>query len=181
MSSYNCFELLAYVSDDNSDTEIENKSTCYDTKRHKETKTVNSEFLNSESANNKKRPLKKRTDSSNHQAIQAIQAIQDCKKVLRVNKVRTAQVYDEIGKLPSSLDVAVKMRQNLTLKQILVLMNLYAIPGMIVNSIHDYIQRQVHKMVIKISHDGRVFYVSQYHWYDLKKIEVMIDTMFNTY
>lgn len=178
MSSYNCFELLAYDSDDNSDTEIENKSTCYDTKRHKETKTVNSEFLNSESANNKKRPLKKRTVSSKHQAIQAIQ---DGKKVLRVNKVQVSRVYDEIGKLPSSLDVAVKMRQNLTLKQILVLMNLYAIPGMVVNSIHDHIQRQVHKTVIKISHDGRVFYVSQYHWYDLKKIEAMIDTMFNTY
>ena len=178
MRSHNFFELLAYDSDEDSDIEVENKSTCFDTKRRKETKTVNSEFLNSESANNKKRPLKKRTECPKHQAIQAIQ---ERKKVRRVKKVQQHQVYDEMGNLPSSLDMAVKMRQNLTLKQILVLLNLSAIPGMVVNSIHDYVQRQVHKMAIKISRDGPVFYVSQYHWYDLKKIEVMIDDMFKAY
>ena len=178
-STINYFELLECdsSSNENSDVEIENKSTnsYYVANRHIQPKIVNSEFLNSESTNNKKRYLKKKEIRTNHQPIQ------DSKKVLYIKRVQSNKVYNEIDNLPSSLDEAVITRQNLTLKQILVLMNLHAMPGMVVNSIHDKIQRQVHKMVVKIAHDSRVFYVSQYHWYDLMKIVSLIEIMFNTY
>lgn len=185
MSSFNYFELLNYDSgsgsgsDENSDVEIEvevkNKSTISDTKRHLRNKTVNSEFLNSESSNNKKIFKKKRVMRSKYHPVQ------DDKKVLRVKRFQQNPVYNEMDNLPTSLYDAVRTKQNLTLKQILVLMNLHAMPGMVVNLIHDKVQQQVHKMLVKISHDGRVFYVSQYHWYDLIKIEKFINTMLDTY
>ena len=168
-STINYFKLLDCdtSSDEDSDVEVENILTNSYTDAKRFTQTVNSEFLNSESANNKKRFLKKRTEYPKYLKHQKVQ------------KARPNNIYDEMYNLPSSLNKAVKMRQNLTLKQILVLMNLHAMPGMVVNSIHDNIQRQVHKTVVKISHNGRVFYVSQYHWYDLKHIEKMIDGMFD--
>lgn len=95
--------------------------------------------------------------------------------------IKGGQVFDEMCNLPSSLQDAFHSKQNLTLKQILVLMNLHAMPGMAVNVVHDKIQLKVKKMRIKISHDGRVFHVSYYFWYDLKHIERMIEAMFNTY
>lgn len=160
MSSINYFELLDYEtsSDDETDNESEVELEVEDNK-------VNSEFVDSKSTSNKKSFLKKRTRRPKYPK----------------NKYSKVQVYNEMDNLPSSLDDAIRTRQNLTLKQILVLMNLHAIPGMAVNLIHDKIQLQVHKMLIKIAHDGRVFYVSQYHWYNLKKIEKLIDAMFNTY
>lgn len=158
MSSINYFELLVYDTDSEDDSELEVKVEVEDNK-------VNSEFMDSESTSNKKSFLKKRTRQFKYPK----------------NKYQKVQVYDEMGNLPSSLDDAIRTRQDLTLKQILVLMNLHAIPGMAVNIIHDKIQQRVRKMLIKISHNGRVFYVSQYHWYDLKKIEKLIDDMFNTY
>jgi len=160
MSSMNYFELL--VSDTDSEDETENET---EVEVEVEDNKVNSEFLDSESTSNKKSFLKKRT-----------MRLKYPKK-----KYQKVQVYNEMGNLPSSLDDAIRTRQNLTLKQILVLMNLHAIPGMAVNPIHDKIQQRVHKMLIKIAHDGRVFYVSQYHWYDLKKIKKLIEDMFDTY
>ena len=130
---------------------------------------VNSEFLNSKSTSNKKSHLKKRTRKQKNSQKNSI------------NKFPKVQVYDEIGNLPSSMEDAIKLKQNLTLKQILVLMNLHAIPEIVVNQIHDKIQHQVHKMSIKIAHNGRIFYVSLYYWYDLKKIETLINNMFDIY
>jgi len=177
----NYFKLLNYDLDteDETNTEVEvdknnvNSKLTSDKKSHLKKRTrhkkyskievdknnVNLEFLNPKSTSNKKSHLKKRT---------------------RYRKNSKVKIYDEMSNLPSSLDDAKKFKQNLTLKQILVLMNLHAIPGMVINQIHDIIQEQVHKMNIKIFHDGRVFFVSQYHWYDLNKIEMLIDAIFNT-
>lgn len=155
MSSINYFELLDYETSSDDESEVELQV---------EDNKVNSEFMDSESTNNKKY-RNKRTSRSKYPK----------------NKYQKVQVYNEMDNLPSSLDDAIRTRQNLTIKQILVLMNLHAMPGIAVNPIHDKIQQRVHKMLIKIAHDGRVFYVSQYHWYDLKKIVKLIDAMFDTY
>lgn len=90
-------------------------------------------------------------------------------------------IYNEMDNLPSSLDEAVKLRQNLTLKQILVLMNLHATPGNAVNVIHDKVQERVYKTRVRIFHDGREFLVSMYYHDDLKKIESLIESMFEPY
>ncbi len=86
-------------------------------------------------------------------------------------------VYNEMDDLPLNFADAIEKKQNLTLKQILVLMELQAIPGLVLNTIHDKLQLKVKRRQIKISHDSRVFYVSCYNWYDLGIIEKMIDSM----
>ena len=128
---------------------------------------VNWGFLNSKSTDNEKGDFKKSIIQYKH-------------IMTRKNRrsIRNA-IYDEMRNLPLNLDNAVITRQNLTLKQILVLMNLHAIPGIALNVIHDKIQHKVQRTMVKIFHDNRVFYISQYYWYDLKYIELMINDMFN--
>ena len=141
---------------------------------------INSEFLNSESIANKNCRGRKRYLGLFHKKEKENEKWKRNFKIFRY-PIKRDKIFDEMCNLPSSLQAAYDSKQNLTLKQILVLMNLHAMPGMVVNVIHDKIQLQVKKMMIKISHDGRVFHVSYYHWYDLKDIEIMIDNMFNTY
>jgi hypothetical protein len=99
-------------------------------------------------------------------------------KSLRVNKRTCAK--NEMDDLPNSIVEAIKKKQNLTLKQILILMNLHAIPSLVLNIIHDKIQTQVRRKQVKIFHDSRIFYVSQYNWYDLKQIEMMINVILDS-
>lgn len=84
--------------------------------------------------------------------------------------------YDEMDNLPKDFLDAIRKKQNLTLKQILVLMNLHAIPPMILNDIHENLQTKVKRKYVKIL-GFRNFYVSQYNWSDLKKIQKMINLM----
>ena len=77
-----------------------------------------------------------------------------------------------------SIEEAYNNRKNLTLMQILGIMNLHAMPGMAVNVIHDKIQTRFKRMMVKIKHDSRVFACSCYYWHDLKQIESIINSMF---
>ncbi len=95
----------------------------------------------------------------------------------KTNKKIFRPTYNEMDDLPRDFADAIEKKQNLTLKQILVLMELQAIPGLVLNTIHDKLQLKVKRSPIKISHDSRVFYVSYYNWYDLDLIEKMIDSM----
>ena len=97
------------------------------------------------------------------------------KRLIKVNKNNRA--HNEIDNLPKDFTEAIKKKQNLTLKQILVLMNLHGIPGLVLNMIHDNLQTQIKRKHLKIFHNSRIFYVSQYNWYDLKKIEIIINQM----
>ncbi len=88
-------------------------------------------------------------------------------------------VLDEFSGLPDSIDDAKRLRRNLTLKQITSIvkydgMSLFGLTGDMFNVIHDRIQLKVRRHRIKITHQHRVFWVSLYNWYDLKKIEIMI-------
>ena len=88
-------------------------------------------------------------------------------------------ILDEFSGLPDSIEEAMRLRRNLTLKQITSIvkydgMNLFGLTGEIFNVIHDRIQLKVKRHRIKINHQDRVFWVSLYNWYDLKKIEKMI-------
>ena len=90
-------------------------------------------------------------------------------------------VYDEYSNLPSSIKDAFKIKRNLTLKQILMIMNLNGLIGEMFNIIHDRIQQKIRRRQIKINYQGRNFHVSMYNWYDLNKIEIMIDSMLTVY
>lgn len=140
---------------------------------------VDSEFLNSKSIGNKNCRESKRFSCSFHKKWK--EKGKKSKNNFKTTRhlINGDKIFDEMCNLPPSLQAACNLKQNLTLKQILVLMNLHAMPGMAVNVIHDKIQLKVRKMMIKISHDGRQFHVSYYHWYDLKHIERMIDDMFD--
>jgi hypothetical protein len=88
-------------------------------------------------------------------------------------------VLKEFDELPESICEAVRSRRNLTLKQITSIvdydgMRLNGLYGEMFNVIHDRIQLKVKRHHIKITHQGRVFSVSLYNWYDLKQIEKMI-------
>lgn len=84
---------------------------------------------------------------------------------------------DELNGLPLTIEQAVHKKQNLTLKQITSIMGLNGLWGEMYNVIHDKIQLEVKRHQIKITHHSRVFYVSLYNWYDLKKIEQIIESM----
>lgn len=99
-------------------------------------------------------------------------------KSTRVNKKQCAK--NEIDDLPCSIIEAVELKKNLTLKQILVLMNLQGIPGFVLNTIHDKLQKNFRRKQVKIFHVSRIFYVSQYNWYDLVQIETMINEMLDS-
>jgi len=86
-------------------------------------------------------------------------------------------VLDEVNGLPSTLNQAMKKKQNLTLKQITSIMNLHGLWGEMFNIIHDRIQLDVRRYKVKVTHQSRVFYVSLYYWYDLKKIKRIIESM----
>jgi len=90
-----------------------------------------------------------------------------------VKNIAVNEMYD----LPKDITEAIGKKQNLTLKQILVLMSLQGIPNMVLNMIHDNLQTQVRRKHLKIFHASRIFYVSQYNWYDLKQIEMLINKM----
>jgi len=128
---------------------------------------VSLEFINS-----------KPTNSNEHNSIQ--------KKILQVHSQHSfvknyKHIYNEFDNLPINITDAIIKKQNLTLKQILVLMNLHAIPGLVMNIIHENLQVKLKRRQIKIFHDSRIFYVSQYNWYDLNQIEKMIDDLMFLY
>ena len=92
------------------------------------------------------------------------------------------EVLDELSVLPDSIIKAMELRKNLTLKQITSIvkydgMNLHGLCGEMFNVIHDRIQKHVRRRHVKITHQGRVFSVSLYNWYDLNRIEKMIGEM----
>jgi hypothetical protein len=197
MNKCNFFGALDFDSDD----EFEFDTVCNLNTKIESTK-VNSEFFNSESTTNnltkrqtrrqerrqerqQQRQLKLKLKLKQQQLKQQQLKQQQLKQQLKLKQQQTQlthntyKVYNEITDLPSSLQEAINTKQNLTLKQILILMNLHCMSGLAINVIHDKIQEKVHKMLIKICHDGRVFLVSYYHWYNLKHIESLIDKMFN--
>jgi hypothetical protein len=95
-------------------------------------------------------------------------------------KFSSTGVLDEFSGLPDSIDEAIRLKRNLTLKQITSIvqydgLRLNGLCGEMFNVIHDRIQLKVRRHRIKITHQGRVFLVSLYNWYDLKKIEKMIE------
>lgn len=90
-------------------------------------------------------------------------------------------VYDEFTGLPSSIQEAFKTKHDLTLKQITMIMGLNGLIGEMFNVIHDRLQQQISRHSIKITHQGRVFYVSIYNWRDLVIIEKIIVSMFTDY
>lgn len=92
-------------------------------------------------------------------------------------KFDTNGILDEYSDLPMSIDDAYNSKRNLTLKQIVIIMNLHGLWGEMYNVIHDHIQKKIRRHQIKITHQSRVFYVSLYNWYDMKKIESMINSM----
>lgn len=101
------------------------------------------------------------------------------KKIRDFKSEGSKKFYNEMDNLPIDFSDAIKKRQNLTLKQILTLMNLHAIPPMVLNDIHENLQTQVKRRHIKIS-EFRNFYVSQYKWTDLDKIQEMINSMLDS-
>lgn len=147
--SKNRFSILEEESDNSDDEIIEPTKT-----------DISLEFVNSKPIRIKKIDTK----NVNHKS-----------RLLRVNKKQCVQ--NEMDDLPNSIVEAINKKQNLTLKQILVLMNLHAIPGLVLNMIHDNLQTQIRRKHVKIFHDSRIFYVSQYNWYDLKQIEILINGM----
>ena len=95
-------------------------------------------------------------------------------------KFSSTGILDEFTGLPESIDEAIRLKRNLTLKQITRIaeydnMKLYGLYGEMFNVIHDHIQLKVWKHRIKITHQGRVFLVSLYNWFHLKQIEQMIE------
>ena len=86
-------------------------------------------------------------------------------------------LYDEYSNLPSSIQEAQKLKRNLTLKQIIIIMNLNGLMGEMYNVIHDRLQTQFRHYRTKIIYESRTVNVSLYNWYDLIKIEKMIDIM----
>jgi len=89
------------------------------------------------------------------------------------------RVLDEYSGLPDSIDHAVKLKKNLTLKQITLIakyndMCFYGLYGEMFNVIHDRIQLKVKRRHEFITHHGGILHVSLYNWYDLKNIEKMI-------
>jgi len=87
------------------------------------------------------------------------------------------KIYNENLNLPIDIDDAISKKQNLTLKQILVLMKLQGIPWMVLNNIHDYLQKKIKRRRINITHASRTFDVSYYNWNNLKQIEIMINSL----
>lgn len=94
-----------------------------------------------------------------------------------IKKKNNEQVYDEYSNLPLNLNQAIIFQQNLTLKQIIILMNLHAIPQMLMNIIHENLQKCIKRKFAKITFNKRTFHVSKYYWEDLKEIERMILAM----
>lgn len=101
------------------------------------------------------------------------------KKIRDFKSRDSKKFYNEMDNLPIDFSDAIRKKQNLTLKQILTLMNLHAIPPMVLNDIHENLQTQVKRRHIKIS-EFRNFYVSQYKWTDLNKIQEMINSMLDS-
>lgn len=85
------------------------------------------------------------------------------------------KIHDELKNIPKDFEKAKKQKQNLTLKQILVLMNLEAIPYSSYNQIHEHIQTKFRRRRVGVRHYSKLFYVSFYNWYDLELIEKMIN------
>lgn len=174
--------VLLFLDDDNSDTELDTYSNsdsgsgsdtdlCSESNFEDEfnndlnVKEVNLELSDSKSTN--RQVCKKRVKFFPS----------SLKKKPRYNYSSSKKVYDELETLPKSFEDAINKKQNLTLKQILIMMNLHAIPGIAVNLIHDKIQQSVKRKSIKILHEGREFNVSFYYWYNLKRIESLINEM----
>lgn len=101
-------------------------------------------------------------------------------KIYHGLKISPNGILDESSDLPKSIDEAIRMKRNMTLKQIISIVHydniyLYGLWGEMLNIIHDRIQLKVKKHRIKIVYGKKLFLVSLYNWYDLKKIEFMIE------
>ena len=142
---------------------------------------VNSELSNSELSNSKL--IKDIQYRKSHKSVIKTKHYSSLtnQRESKVNQKQIIKIYDEIANLPSSFKDAIRKKQDLTVKQILIIMKLQGIPTMVINNIHDKIQKSVRRMFIKISHEHRVFSVSFYHWYDLEKIESIIHAILNPY
>ena len=171
LSDKNIFSALKYLdeSDDESNEELEYSNdliNLIDSPNNKISKNdsidIGLEFVNSKPIN-----------------------LNKCKRFYRKNRSKRInvykQIYSEMDNIPVDFADAMNKKQNLTLKQILVLMNLQAIPEILLNNIHDNIQNKVKKSKMKISNGYKIFYVKCYNWYDLTKIEKMIDEMLTSY
>jgi hypothetical protein len=90
-------------------------------------------------------------------------------------------VYDEYLNLPKTILEAFNNKKNLTLKQIIIIMNLNGLSGEMLNIIHDNLQfkKKIKKYRIKIDFSSKPLYVSMYSWYNLLKIENYILEMFD--
>jgi len=178
----NIYELLEDMSDDDSGSKID-----FDSKIDSDSIVVDDnislEFTNSKviSSHKRKRP-NGRNNPKLPKTISHVTKSSKSKSNPNYSKsFKFKSPYNEMDDLPQDMEEAISKRQNLTLKQILVLMCLHSIPGIALNVIHDRLQLEVKRKQIKINYDSRVFYVSQYNWYDLKRIEMMIDSMFSVY
>ena len=183
----NRFSILDEDSDNSDDEMVKPTKSIKSIKSTKSTKStksnVSSDFVKSKLIKKiTKKNLKKNVDEKQHPHSKPNPPNKmDClpkTRFFRVNERQRAQ--NELDKIPDSIVEAINKKQNLTLKQILVLMNLHAIPNMVLNMIHDKLQTKIKRNQVKIYHDSRIFYVSQYNWYDLNRIESMINEMFES-
>lgn len=87
--------------------------------------------------------------------------------------------YEELENLPNDIDDAIKKKKNLTLYEILVLMNIHSIYLISLFDINKKIKyEKVKNMCILIKKGTKFSYVPYYNWYDLKNIELIINGMF---
>lgn len=85
--------------------------------------------------------------------------------------------FNEYVNIPTSIYEAYNLKVNLTLKQIIIIMDLNGLYGEMYNIIHDKLHSEVKRHKIKIYHYNYVLHVSLYNWYDLIKIEKIIENM----
>lgn len=127
--------------------------------------------------------VKKKNNKLSNDVIQKKDDLKNDNKIQKKNFYRpkcefvfSKKNYDEMI-MPISIDDAKNKNINLTLKQILILMNLYAIPLFTLNVIHDNIQKKVRHKRIRIKHNKKEIYVSFYLASDLDEIVKIIDKL----
>ena len=137
---------------------------------------INLKLINTVNENDKNINIKS-TDETNVIKKKQPQNKNSPKKYYDLKNNFNIKIYNENVNLPIDIDAAINKKQNLTLKQILVLMKLQGIPWMVLNNIHDYLQKKIKRRRINITHGSRTFDVSYYNWYNLKQIEIMINSL----
>lgn len=184
---FNIYSALDNDSDDDYDDDFDNdfdndfvnpsKKILY-TKTNTNSKANSNANSNSMSYDEEVEINKNKSNKSTNQKSNDFKSKNDFRSKLYSGlKINKDGVLDELSDLPGSINEAYKKRKNLTLKQITTIMNLNGLWGEMYNVIHDHIQKKVRRHQIKITHNSRVFYVSLYNWYDLRKIEKMIEDL----